>query len=33
MKKNPTQKSKKLKSFFAVQSYPLDKKKGVFGAY
>jgi hypothetical protein len=33
MKKNPTQKSEKLKSFLAARNCPLDRKKGVFGAY
>jgi hypothetical protein len=31
MKKNPTQKSKNLKSFLAAQSCPLDKKKVFLG--
>jgi hypothetical protein len=31
MKKNPTQKSLKLKSFLAARSCPLDQKKVFFG--
>jgi hypothetical protein len=31
MKKSPTQKSFKIKSFLAARSCPYDQKKGVFG--